>query len=120
MEVGNLQLCRGTRVFVGANRCGRFAEGNFPRKGHPLSNDRRERKSKYQEEISCQKPQSQQVYLVKTLGSTGNGSYYNHDGDKREPHNENTVAEFTTGGLWYTVYWRCQKPNHDDCSHETS
>jgi len=62
----------------------------------------------------------QQVYLVKTLGSTGNGSYYNHDGDKREPHNENTVGEFTTGGLWYTVYWRCQKPNHDDCSHETS
>merc|ERR1712096_442495 len=56
-QVGNLQLCRGTRVFVEANRCSRFAEGNFPRKGNPLSNDRRERKSKYQEAISCQKSQ---------------------------------------------------------------
>jgi len=67
------------------------------------------------------------VYLVKTVGKTGNAGFFdgNPEGDKREAHNENTLGEFRRWDeqkrrdIWYTVYWRCQKPDHDECSHET-
>merc|ERR1711964_805369 len=66
------------------------------------------------------------VYLVKTVGKTGNAGFFgNPEGDNREAHNENTLGEFRRWDeqkerdIWYTVYWRCQKPDHDECSHET-
>jgi len=69
----------------------------------------------------------QQVYIVKTYGNTGNAGHFT-EGDKREVHNVNTVGEFKSSlenkdkkddGYWYSVYWRCQKPNHDLCDHDT-
>merc|ERR1711964_423887 len=62
----------------------------------------------------------QHVYIVKTVGDTGNGAYFVTEGKKHEKHGENTVGEFKNGDHWYSVYWRCQKSSHGDCSHDKS
>merc|ERR1711964_592747 len=63
--------------------------------------------------------QSELVYVVKTVGDTGNSRWFKHDGHKRERHTDDTIGEFrATDGFWYTVYWRCQESDHDSCSHE--
>merc|ERR1711964_239637 len=62
------------------------------------------------------RPYIRERYIVKTVGNTGNGDWYDQkggkEGDLREKHNENTIGEFKHNNVWYTVYWRCQELYH--------
>merc|ERR1712000_95820 len=90
--------------------------GKYPKDGPCLTkncNDRQHIRKRY----LVRNTKGQQVYLVKTFGGTGYDYFFPTDGNMREKHNENTVGEFKKDGLWYSVYWYCQAPKHDDCSH---
>merc|ERR1711964_549139 len=91
-------------------------DGKWPKDGPCLTKNGNKVKS-VRKRYLVKNSKGQQVYLVKTLGGTDNTSYFPTDGDMREKHTKNTVGEFKKNDLWYTVYWRCQKSNHDKCRH---
>merc|ERR1711900_82849 len=115
------------------------AKNNYPVNGPCLArhgNDHQCVRKRYLVSNSKRLPNGKEelVYVVKTFQGTGNDQtwwdsetdeemYFQKDGDKRERHNVDTIGEFKIGAgrdsIWYTVYWRCQKRNHDECSHDS-
>merc|ERR1711964_954432 len=114
------------------------AKNNYPVNGPCLArhgNDHQCVRKRYLVSNSKRLPNGKEelVYVVKTFQGTGNDQtwwdsetdeemYFHEDGDKRERHNVDTIGEFKIGRgrdrIWYTVYWRCRKRNHDRCRHD--
>merc|ERR1711964_760704 len=92
--------------------------GRFPKEGPCLTKNGNTHKC-VRKRYLVANSQKDLVYVVKTVGDTGNSKWFNHDGHKRERHTDDTIGEFrATDGIWYTVYWRCQESDHDSCSHD--
>jgi len=122
---GSIPGCKGTETKDDTcSGCGKPWCGTYPVNG-PCETTNGNDKKCIRIRYLVTNTAGQQVYVVKTIGGTGNGPWYaragGKEGDVRERHNKNTVGEFpyadSEGSFWYSVYWRCQKSNHDLCTN---